>query len=71
MVEFVETFVNEEDVKKVYKVLNNSLQSFLKMFYNKNYFKVSIILGFKKGCYHNLRKKRRLCMPSKKTKKKR
>jgi len=27
MVEFVETFVNE-DVKKVFKVLHNSLQSF-------------------------------------------
>jgi hypothetical protein len=48
MVEFVETFVNEEDIKKVFKVLHNSLQSFFKMFYNRNYFKVSINLGFKK-----------------------
>jgi hypothetical protein len=55
MVEFVETFVNEEDVKKVFKVLHNSLQSFLKMFYNRNYVKVSINLAFKKCCYYILR----------------
>lgn len=70
MVEFVETFVNE-DVKKNFKVLHNSLQSFLKKNFNRNYFKVSNILGFRKGCYYILRKKRRLYTPSKKTKKKR
>jgi hypothetical protein len=57
MVEFVETFVNE-DVKKVFKVLHNSLQSFLKKNFNRNYFKVSNILGFRKGCYYILQKEK-------------